>query len=96
VAGKNNLSYPVLADTDNTLASKFGLVFTLPDALQQLYTNFGIDLVRFNGNDSWTLPLPARFIIDPTGKIRDVQVHPDYTVRPEPSQIPDIIRTLAN
>lgn len=41
---------------------------------------------RFNGDDSWTLPMPARFIIDRDGIIRSADVSPDYTVRSEPAK----------
>lgn len=29
--------------------------------------------------------MPARFIIDRRGIIRDAEAHPDYTARPEPA-----------
>ena len=95
VVNKNNLTFPVLADIDNTVASLFGLAFTLPRDLEEIYTSFGIDLTRFNGNDSWQLPLSGRFIIDQQGIIRDVEVNPDYTQRPDPSEIVKILRSLA-
>jgi len=56
---KLNLTFPLLRDKDNQLASKFGLTFKLPDDVAGLYSQFGIDLVRFNGNDLWSLPIPA-------------------------------------
>ncbi len=37
VAKKNRLTYSVLSDPDNVVAAKFGLVFTLPDDLRELY-----------------------------------------------------------
>lgn len=94
VAKKHGLSFPILTDSDNEVATKFGLTHSLPDDLKTLYDGFGIDLVRFNGNDLWTLPLPARFIIDGGGIIRDVAVDPDYTKRPEPSEIAAIVNSL--
>lgn len=94
VVKKNNLTFPVLADIDNKVASLFGLTFTLPEKLQEIYSNFGIDLQRFNGIDSWQLPLSGRFIIDSQGVIRNMEVHPDYTQRPDPSEILDILQSL--
>jgi peroxiredoxin len=75
-----------LNDRDNSLAIKFGLVFTLPNELREVYLSFGIDLERHNGNASWTLPMPARYIIDQQGLIHDAQVSVDYTQRPEPEE----------
>ena len=94
VAKKNNLTFNVLSDQGNTVASQFGLVFKLPDDLSELYSSFGIDLVRFNGNDSWALPMPGRFILDQQGIILSTDADPDYTKRPEPSDIIKILESL--
>ena len=94
VVKKNNLKYPVLADIDNGVASLFGLTFTLPQQLQEIYSSFGIDLARFNGNESWQLPLSGRFIVDAQGVIREVEVHPDYTQRPDPEEIVKTLKKL--
>jgi len=83
----------VLGDKENRVASQFGLVFSLPDELRGIYGNFGIDLERFNGDDSWTLALPGRFIMDQQGTIISADVNPDYTKRPEPSEIIDILKS---
>jgi len=53
--------------------------------LQEIYRGFPLDLPKFNGDNSWTLPIPARFVIDSRGVIRAAQSDPDYTTRPEPS-----------
>ena len=87
VTKKHNLSIPILTDQDNTLASKFGLVFTLPEELREIYLAFGIDLERHNGNSSWTLPMPARYIVSQNGLIHDADVNLDYTTRPEPDDL---------
>ena len=52
------------------MAQKFGLVHSLPEDLRKIYLQFGIDLPKHNGDDSWTLPLAARFIIDGEGTRR--------------------------
>ena len=83
----------MLCDKGNKVASQFGLVFSLPDDLRQLYSNFGIDLERFNGDDSWTLPMPGRFILDQQGTILSADVNPDYTIRPEPADIIEILKS---
>lgn len=94
VSKKNNLTFPVLSDQENKVASLFGLMFKLPEDLAGLYAKFGIDLPRFNGNDLWTLPMPGRFIIDKNGTIVDVNVDPDYTKRPDPEGILSILGEL--
>lgn len=91
VVKKHQLSFSVLSDRGNAVASQFGLTYKLPDNLRELYLNWGMDLERFNGDKSWTLPMPARFILDEHGTILHVDVHPDYTERPEPA---DMIKIL--
>ena len=91
---KHNLTFPLLRDEDNQLASQFGLAFKLPDDLAGLYSQFGIDLVRYNGNDLWSLPMPGRFILDQQGIVVSAEANPDYTRRPEPSEIVEFLKTM--
>lgn len=83
---KHKLSFDLLGDANNAYARELGLVFTVPQAVQEIYSAFGIDLPGHNGDDSWTLPMPGRFVIDGGGIVRAVDVHPDYTTRPEPEK----------
>jgi len=92
VSKKHNLQFSLLSDKGNKTASRFGLVFSLPDDLHKLYSDFGINLEKFNGDDSWTLPMPARFILDQQGTILKADVNPDYTIRPEPGDIIEILK----
>jgi peroxiredoxin len=91
---KHNLTFDLLSDEGNSVAKLYGLVFSLPDYLKELYIEFGIDLPRFNGDDSWTLPMPARFIIDRNSIIRSNDADPDYTIRPEPEQTIEKLKAL--
>lgn len=93
VVNKNNLSFPVLVDSDNNYADTLNLVFTLPEKLKEIYLSLGIDLQRFNGNDSWTLPLSGRFLVDSSGVIQRVDVHADHTIRPEPTDIIEFMKS---
>ena len=81
---EKNLTFDILSDPGNKLGHSYGLVFTLPPDLREVYLKFGIDLPLHNGDDSWAIPMPARFIIDQEGIIRYAEYDPDYTVRPEP------------
>jgi peroxiredoxin len=75
----------MLRDAGNQVAARYGLVFTLPD-----------DLARGNGDVTWRLPIPARFVIDRQGTIRAVDADSDYTRRPEPepAQTVEILRRM--
>ena len=96
MAGKQGLTFPICHDQGCKIAEAFGLAFTLPDDLRDVYKNsFKNDLAVKNGDSSWRLPMPARFVVDRTGIIRAADVDPDYTVRPEPSQSMAVLRSLA-
>jgi peroxiredoxin len=83
----NNLGFPVLNDKGNETAAAFGLRFTLPDYLIELYKNLKNDLTAFNGDPSWTLPIPARYVIGQDGIVLYSEINPDYTHRPDPSDM---------
>jgi len=94
MAKRHNLTFDLLRDKGNEVAAQFGLRFTLPDYLQQLYRKLGADLEHFNGDDSWTLPLPARFIIVQNSIIAAADADPDYTMRPEPSKTVEALKAM--
>ncbi|MFM0624752.1 peroxiredoxin-like family protein [Paraburkholderia xenovorans] len=88
----NKLSFPILSDTHNDVAAAFGIRFALPDYLVELYKNLKNDLPAFNGDNSWTLPMPARYVIGQDGTILYAEVNPDYTHRPEPQDMLPVLR----
>jgi hypothetical protein len=56
--------------------------------LIELYRDtFKNDLSRTNGDSSWTLPMPARYVIRTDGVIGYAEVNPDYTRRPDPEEL---------
>jgi len=91
-----HLAFEILTDRGNKVAEQFGLRFTLPDDLRRLYLTFPLDLEKFNGDASWTLPIPARFVIDQQGVIRYAESDPDYTTRPEPEDTLAALRALSS
>ncbi len=91
-AEKHALAFTVLSDKGNRVAREFGIVFTLPEALRPIYTQFGIDLPAWNGDDSFELPMPATYVIGQNGIILDGFVNTDYTQRMEPEKILDTLR----
>jgi peroxiredoxin len=83
-----------LHDRGNQVAKRYGLAFQLPEDLRAVYRSFGLDLAKAHGDESWTLPMPARFVIDRSGVIRSADVDPDYTVRTEPSETVAVLKSL--
>ncbi|MGF1485982.1 MAG: peroxiredoxin-like family protein [Prochloraceae cyanobacterium] len=95
-AEKNQLSFQVLSDLGNQVARKFGLVFTLPEQLRPLYQGFGIDIVKYNGDRSFELPIPATYVVDRDGTIVRAFVDVDYTNRLDPEEIIAALQELKN
>ena len=89
---KKQLTFPVLTDAGNRVARAYGLVFTLSDVLQQLQTGFGNPIPKFNGDQSWELPMPGTFVLDQGGVVLLAHVDPNYTRRLEPAAILDALR----
>jgi peroxiredoxin len=90
----HTLGFPVLWDAGNAYAGALGLVHGYPDDLRAVYEGLGIRLDEANGDDSWTLPVPARFVVDASGIIRSVEADPDYTRRPEPDDTLRVLESL--
>jgi len=88
------LPFTVLSDVGNRYASRLGLAWTLPESLQQIYAQFGIDLPTLHDDSAWQLPVPARFVIDSAGTIGRVEADTDYTTRPEIEPTLEFLRTL--
>ena len=91
----HKLHYDILHDERNTLADRFGLKFFMPDNLKELHLDkFNINLELNQGNDEWSLPMPARFIIDQEGIIRYAESKADYRRRPDPDELIDVLKSL--
>ncbi|WP_028220824.1 peroxiredoxin-like family protein [Paraburkholderia oxyphila] len=93
---ENQLRFPVLSDVQNQTAAAFGLRFELPDYLVELYKKLKNDLPAFNGDPSWTLPMPARYVIGENGIVMYSEINPDYTRRPDPSDMLPVLERTVN
>lgn len=91
---QKNLTFNIISDLHNKIAERLGIKFTLPKELQKIYADFKINLPKYNGDDSWTLPMPTRLIVDTSLKIRYIQTDPDYTVRPEPLHTLEALKSI--
>ncbi len=94
IATDKKLCVPILSDPGNEVAARYGIRFSLPDDLKQIYQKFGINLDQFNGEESWTLPMPARMIIDTSGIVQHTAINADYTVRPDPEETLAALKAL--
>src|SRR5215470_556538 len=94
VRRRAKLEFDVLTDLHLHVAEAFGLAFTLPPALKELYAAFGNTLDKFHNEPEFRLPMPARYVVDQDGRIRAGDVNPDYTVRREPDNTVATVRAL--
>ena len=94
-ARQNKLAFPILSDAQGAVAAAFGLRFRLTDYLIEVYKNLKNDLPSFNADPSWTLPMPARYVAGRDGVIAYADINPDYTRRPDPSELLPILDRLA-
>ncbi len=76
-AEKQNLTFEVLSDVGNRIARQFGIVFHLADEMQALFTDLGLDLPEYTGDETFDLPVPATYVVDTEGIIRLAFVDPD-------------------
>jgi peroxiredoxin len=88
---KKKLEFPILTDSDNSLAKKFGLVWAVEGELKKIYSQFGIDLEKDQGNSEWKLPIPATYVVAKDGKIKYAFLDVDYTHRADPL---DLLKSL--
>ena len=95
IAEEKKLTCDILSDPGNSVAARYGLRYTMAAYLKALYQQFGIDIEDYNGDASWTLPLPARMIIDTDGVIRYAAISADYTVRPDPEDTIAALQRIA-
>ncbi|KAL2867794.1 peroxiredoxin-like family protein [Aspergillus lucknowensis] len=82
---KHNLRFPVLTDRGNAYAEKLGLLFRMPDSLRPIFDRIEHGLKGHNGDDSFTVPIPATILVDKEGVVRNAFIDPDYTKRLEPA-----------
>lgn len=90
----NKLEFPILSDVGSEVAHAFGIRFALPAYLADLYKSFGNDLAVANNDPTWVLPMPARYVIDQDGTVAYSEVNPDYTQRPDPSELFPVLDRL--
>jgi peroxiredoxin len=90
----NKLRFPILSDVKSEVANAFGIRFALPDYLVDVYASFRNDLPRINDDPAWVLPMPARYVIGSDGIIAYSEVNPDYTLRPDPSELLPVLDRL--
>jgi peroxiredoxin len=84
---KRALTFTVLSDEGNGVARRYGLAFTIDEAVRAAHRLVGADLPAFNGDESWELPMAATYLVDQAGTVRLAFVDPDFMHRLDPSVV---------
>ncbi len=91
---KNDLSFEVLSDVGNKVAREFGIVFPIPEDLAHVYSSFGIEFTKADGDKRFELPLTATYVIAQDGRITKAAVDIDYTKRLDPEEIIEALKSI--
>ena len=84
------LSYSLLSDAGNKVASLYGLSYKISDELDSVFEGFGLDLHENLGleeKEQPSLSIPATFVVNPNQEIVFAFADSDHTKRAEPSDI---------
>jgi peroxiredoxin len=88
---QHKLRFPLLSDAGAKVSRQFGLTYRIPDEQKTVYQRAFVNVPFVNGDDSWELPIPATYIIDRDGTVLYACANEDYTERPEPEDIIQIL-----
>jgi peroxiredoxin len=88
---QHKLCFPLLSDSGNKVARQVGLTYHVNDEQQAVYRRAFVNLPCANGDETWELPIPATYILDRDRTVLYASANEDYTERPEPDEIVDIL-----
>ncbi len=91
---QHGIGFDVLSDVGNRVARQLGLIMPVDESLRPHYLNWGMDLVKLNGDDSWELPLPATYVIAKDGLVKAAYINKNYTQRMEPQEIIEALKRI--
>jgi len=89
-----HVRFPVLSDEHNAVARRFRLELEHSDPLRDLFFAFGPDAERFARVELPELPIPATYVIDPSGLVRYAFARTDYHLRAEPAVLLEELRKI--
>ena len=91
----SRLDFDLLTDADQSVIRAYRLHYRVPDEVRWIYTGvFDTDVSSFNADGSWNLPVPATFIVDRGGIVRNRHVTADYLRRMEPDEVVAALNAL--
>lgn len=89
---QNGFEYPILFDQGNEVARKFGIAFTLAEPLIPIHIAFGMDIPAHNGDESYTLPIPATYVINSNKEIVFSSINPNWMERADTNEYLTVLK----
>jgi len=83
----SGLKFELLSDSNNEVATMYGLVYELPRTARETLSSFGTDVGVVNGNGSWEVPVTATYVIGKDQRVMLADCGPDYRKRLEPETV---------
>ena len=77
----------MLSDAGNTIAGKLGVLTEATEEAKASQAALGLDVAASNADGTAVVPMPTTVIVDGSGLIRWIDVHPDYVTRSEPAEV---------
>ncbi|RFU28123.1 peroxiredoxin, partial [Scytalidium lignicola] len=84
-AEKNELKFPVLSDVGAKLTKEIGIFWQQTQGLRGMLSGNGLDWKKQYGDDSFGVPIPATFLLDKQGVVRNEFLDADWSTRLEPT-----------
>ncbi|HEY4340588.1 MAG TPA: peroxiredoxin family protein [Steroidobacteraceae bacterium] len=91
---KHKLGFPILHDAGGHVAAQYGVNWDIPANLRKLYLGLNVDLTKFNGDEDWTLPLPARYLIDQKQSVVYAEINASESHRMNPAGLLTALESL--
>jgi peroxiredoxin len=92
---RHGLGFKVASDIGNTLARRFGILYTFDEASKQSNKASGTWIGETTGTGTWELPMPTIVVIDQQRTVRFADVAPDWLARTEAEPVVEAVRALA-
>ena len=83
----NELTFTVVSDPGNVLASALGILTAPTEDAQAAQQQLGLDLHTVNADGTTAVPMPSVAIVDADGVLRWIDVYPNYATRTEPADV---------
>jgi peroxiredoxin len=95
IAAARGLGYLLLSDLRNAYGNLCGLVYELSAEHAQVHADANRDLPAMHGDTRWRLPVPAVFVVEPSGRVIFAFSDAAPWSWPNPQELLDSLNALA-